>query len=154
MLIAVVLQAVATLLAGMITWLVWGPAHAVSLLAGGGSIVVPNALLALRLRSSAPRHAPVVLVVGEFIKVGLSVLLLWLCYRFIAELSWGALIAGVVVALKALLLAPWAQSLVDRAQARHMEQQDQVVAVITREHDDDSIGTKTTRTTRTTRPHD
>lgn len=159
MLIAVVLQAVATLLAGMITWLVWGPAHAVSLLAGGGSIVVPNALLALRLRSSAPRHAPVVLVVGEFIKVGLSVLLLWLCYRVIAELSWGALIAGVVVALKALLLAPWAQSLVDRAQARDMEQQDQeqqdqVVAVITREHDEDSIGTKTTRTTRTTRPHD
>ena len=150
MLIAVVLQAVATLLAGMITWLVWGPAHAVSLVAGGGSIVVPNALLALRLKSSAPRQAPVVLMVGEFIKVGLSVLLLWLSYRVIADLSWGALIVGVVVALKALLLAPWAQSVVDRDEARRMEKQDQMVAVNKREQDEDSIGTKTT----TTRPHD
>ncbi len=151
MLTAVVLQAVVTLLAGMITWLLWGPAQAVSLLAGGGSIVVPNALLALRLRSSAPRHAPVVLMVGEFVKVGLSVLLLWLSYRVIAELSWGGLIVGIVVALKALLLAPWAQSLVDRAQAGRMEKQDQVVAVNRREKNEERIEA---RTTRTARPND
>jgi F0F1-type ATP synthase assembly protein I len=123
---AISLQAAFTLMAGMIAWLIWGSTQAVSLVAGGSSIVVPNALLALRLWSSAPSHAPVVLMVGEFVKVGVSVLMLWLSYRVIENLSWGALIAGVVVALKALLLTPWAQSIVDRAQARRIERQDRV----------------------------
>lgn len=106
-----------TLLAGMVVWLVWGPLHALSLVAGGGSIVVPNALLALRLKTSPPRFAPVVLLVGEFLKIGLSVLLLWLSYRWIEGMSWGALIVGVILALKALLLTPWCQRLWDQYQA-------------------------------------
>ncbi len=42
MLIAVAVQAFVTLLAGMFSWLVWGPVVALSLVAGGGSIVVPH----------------------------------------------------------------------------------------------------------------
>ena len=117
MLIAVALQALITLLAGLVVWLVWSPIHALSLAAGGGSIVVPNALLALRLKTSPPRFAPVVLLVGEFLKIGLSVFLLWLSYRWIEGLSWGALIAGVILALKALLLTPWCQRLWDQYRA-------------------------------------
>lgn len=116
-LIAVALQAVVTLLAGMVTWLLVGPLHAVSLLAGGGSIVIPNGLLALRLKASPPRFAPVVLLVGEFVKIGLSVLLLWMAYRWIAGLSWGALIVGVILALQALLLTPWVQRWADQRDA-------------------------------------
>ncbi|MEN9759202.1 MAG: hypothetical protein RLZZ281_913 [Pseudomonadota bacterium] len=117
MLVAVMLQAVITLLAGMITWLVVGPIQALSLVAGGGSIVIPNGLLAMRLRASQPQFAPVVLLVGEFVKILLSVGLLWLAYRWIEGLSWGALIVGVILALKALLLTPWAQRAVDQWQA-------------------------------------
>lgn len=117
MLIAVLLQAAVTLLAGAITWLVWGPLAAVSLVAGGGSIAVPNALLALRVKTSQPQFAPVVLLVGEFVKIGLSVFLLWLSYRWIEGLLWGALIAGVILALQSLLLVPWLQGVWDRRQA-------------------------------------
>ena len=116
-LIAVALQALITLLAGLVVWLVWGPLHGLSLVAGGGSIAVPNALLALRLITSPPRLAPIVLLVGEFLKIGLSVFLLWLSYRWIEGLSWGALILGVILALKALLLTPWCQRLWDQYQA-------------------------------------
>lgn len=63
------------------------------------------------------QFAPVVLLVGEFVKILLSVGLLWLAYRWIEGLSWGALIVGVILALKALLLTPWAQRAVDRWQA-------------------------------------
>lgn len=117
MLVAVTLQAVITLVAGMIAWLAVGPIQALSLVAGGGSIVIPNGLLAMRLRASQPQTAPVVLLVGEFVKILLSVGLLWLAYRWIEGLSWGALIVGLVLALKALLLTPWVQRAVDQRQA-------------------------------------
>jgi F0F1-type ATP synthase assembly protein I len=117
-LIAVLLQFAITLLAGAVTWLVWGPLAAVSLVAGGGSIAVPNAVLALRLKTSQPQFAPVVLLVGEFVKIGLSVMLLWLSYRWIEGLSWGALIAGLILALQSLLAVPWLQGIWDRRRAR------------------------------------
>lgn len=120
MLVAVALQAVVTLLAGIITWLMISPLHALSLVAGGGSIVIPNGLLALRLRTSQPRFAPVVLLVGEFVKIALSVGLLWLAYRWIEGLSWGALLVGVILALKALLLTPWAQRWLDQQHAQRL----------------------------------
>jgi ATP synthase protein I len=116
-LIAVALQALVTLLAGLFSWLVWGPLVALSLVAGGGSIVVPNALLAMRVKASRPQSAPVVLLVGEFVKIGLSVLLLWLAYRWIEGLSWPGLIFGLVLALQSLLLAPWANAQVDKWRA-------------------------------------
>jgi ATP synthase protein I len=116
-LIAVALQALVTLLAGLFSWLVWGPLVALSLVAGGGSIVVPNALLAMRVKASRPPYAPAVLLVGEFVKIGLSVLLLWLSYRWIEGLSWPGLIFGLVLALQSLLLAPWANAQVDKWRA-------------------------------------
>lgn len=115
--IAVLLQAFITLLAGIATWLGGGPLYAVSLVAGGGSIVIPNALLALRLSTSQPRFAPVVLLIGEFVKIALSIVLLWLAYRWIPDLSWGALIVGVVLALKIVWITPWVQGWLDRRRA-------------------------------------
>lgn len=117
MLIAVALQALVTLLAGLFSWLVWGSLVALSLVAGGGSIVVPNALLAMRVKASRPQSAPAVLLVGEFVKIGLSVLLLWLAYRWIEGLSWPGLIFGLVLALQSLLLAPWVTAQVDKWRA-------------------------------------
>jgi ATP synthase protein I len=115
--IAVLLQVLVTLLAGIATWLGWGSLHAVSLVAGGGSIAIPNALLALRLSTSQPRFAPVVLLIGEFLKIGLSILLLWMAYRWIPGMSWGALIVGVILALKIVWLTPWIQGQMDRRKA-------------------------------------
>ena len=52
---------------------------------------------------------------------GLSVLLLWAASQWIAGLSWGALIVGVILALKVLLLTPWVQSVADRRSAAQAE---------------------------------
>ncbi|MFM7965330.1 MAG: ATP synthase subunit I [Betaproteobacteria bacterium] len=117
MLIAVGLQAVITLLSGVLVWLVWGPMQALSLVAGGGAIVIPNALLAIMIIASPRPAVPVVLLVGELIKVGLSVLLLWVSYRFIEQLSWGALIVGIIAALLSVLLVPWCQQRFDQRSA-------------------------------------
>lgn len=121
MLIAVLLQAAITILAGVVVGLIWGPLVGLSLVAGGGSIVLPNALLAIRLKMSRPESAPMVLLIGEFIKIGLSVLLLWAASQWIVGLSWGALIVGVILALKVLLLTPWVQSAADRRSAAKAE---------------------------------
>jgi ATP synthase protein I len=114
---AVLIQAAVTLLAATVAWIGWGFSAGLSLFAGGCAIVLPNALLALRLQLGRPEHAPVTLLVGEFVKIGLSVLLLWAAYRWIEALSWGALILGLVLALKALLLAPWAIMQLDKWRA-------------------------------------
>ena len=111
------IQAAVTLLATIVAWWGWGFTTALSLAAGGASIVVPNALLALRLRLAKPEHAPAVLLVGEFVKIGLSVLLLWIAYRWIENLSWGGLIIGLILALQALLLTPWVTEVLDRQRA-------------------------------------
>ena len=81
------LQAAITVLAGIIAWLIWGPLVGLSLVAGGGSIALPNALLAIRLKMSRPQSAPMVLLIGEFVKIGLSVLLLWTASQWIAGVS-------------------------------------------------------------------
>ena len=120
MLTAVITQAVGTLIAGFIAWLVWGPIVGLSLVAGGGSIAIPNALLALRLIASRPEVGPIVFIIGEPIKIALSVLLLWAAVHWIEDLSWLGLISGLVLALKSLLLTPWIQGYLDRRQADRM----------------------------------
>jgi len=111
---AVVTQAVCTLIAGLIAWLVWGPFVGLSLVAGGVSIALPNALLALRLSAGRPEAGPMVLLIGEPIKIGLSVLLMWAAVRWIEGLSWLGLLSGIVLALKSLLPVPWIQGYLDR----------------------------------------
>jgi len=117
---AVITQTVGTLIAGFIAWLVWGPIVGLSLVAGGGSIAIPNALLALRLIASRPEVGPIVFIIGEPIKIALSVLLLWAAVHWIEDLSWLGLISGLVLALKSLLLTPWIQGYIDRRQADRM----------------------------------
>jgi F0F1-type ATP synthase assembly protein I len=77
-------------------------------------------LLALRLIASRPEVGPIVLIIGEPIKIALSVLLLWAAVHWIEDLSWLGLISGLVLALKLLLLTPWIQSHLDRRQADRM----------------------------------
>jgi F0F1-type ATP synthase assembly protein I len=117
---AVITQTVGTLIAGFIAWLVWGPIVGLSVVAGGGSIAIPNALLALRLIASRPEVGPIVFIIGEPIKIALSVLLLWAAVHWIEDLSWLGLISGLVLALKSLLLTPWIQGYLDRRQADRM----------------------------------
>jgi len=105
---AVLLQIVATLVVAVIAGILAGKHGAVSAALGGVAIVLPNSLFALRLfvESRKPGGAsPAVFFIGEFMKVAATIVLLAAAASLYRDLHWLALIAGLVVALKANLLA-------------------------------------------------
>ncbi len=92
--------------------LAWGLASAVagqSLLMGGIAVALPNTLfalwLAMRMRVASAASAPAVMA-GEMLKLGLTLMLLIAVARQSQEqLSWPALLIGMIVALKGHWLA-------------------------------------------------
>lgn len=108
MLRAVLLQFVVTLfvVAGAGLW--EGTNGAVSAALGGAAIFLPNLLFALKLHMqarSANGVSPVSFFLGEIIKVGSTVLLLVLAAKFYGDLSWLALLLGLIAATIANLFA-------------------------------------------------
>jgi len=81
-----------------------------SVILGGAACVVPNLLFMIRLMTrsgpmgtaNAPSAAGFLL--GEFLKLGLTVALLFVIVRLYPELNWLAFIVGVVVSLKSYLV--------------------------------------------------
>jgi len=105
---AVLLQVAATLVVAVIAGLLAGKHGAVSAALGGAVVVLPNALFALRLFAESRKPdgpSPAGFFVGEFMKVAATIALLALAANLYQEMRWLALIAGLVVALKANLLA-------------------------------------------------
>ena len=102
---AVLHQSVATLIvagfAGI--WLGWHGAVSAGL--GGAAIVIPNLFFALSLWAAARSGRASVgrFVAGEFIKVAATLALLVIVAGAYRDLHWLALLAGMVVALKANL---------------------------------------------------
>ena len=107
MLRLVSLQLLATIVAGCIAGLVGGWPAAVSATLGGFCCVVPNALFALRLFANARRPGganPMTFMVGEFIKIALTLTLLGVTAWLYHDLNWLALICGFIVALKSYII--------------------------------------------------
>ncbi len=105
---AVLLQSVAMLIVAIVAGLLAGKTAAASAALGGLAIVLPNGLFALRLFVEGRKPggaAPAVFLIGEFIKVAATLALLVLAAKLYRDMHWLALIAGLVVALKANLLA-------------------------------------------------
>ena len=105
---AVLLQVAATLVVAVIAGILAGKHGAVSAALGGAAIVLPNSLFALRLfaESRKPGGAsPAAFFIGEFMKVAATIALLAAAASLYRDMHWLALIAGLVVALKANLLA-------------------------------------------------
>ena len=73
---------------------------------GGLCCVVPNGLFALRLFSAAQRGAanPTTFMVGEFIKIALTLTLLGVTAWLYRDLNWLALLCGFIVALKSYII--------------------------------------------------
>lgn len=101
-------QAVAGAVVALLAWLIAGQSAALSALAGSAAYFVPNFLFALRLlvaTLSSKGSNPAIFLLGEILKVGAVVGLLWL----IADLGgdrvqWLAVLAGLVAVLKGYLL--------------------------------------------------
>ena len=107
----VALQWAVVLALSAAAWVWPGRAGALSLLAGGAAVAVPNALLALWL-TLRMRRAGVVsaarLLAGEALKIGLTIGMLAAVARtWQPAVVWPALIVGVIAALKAQWLALW-----------------------------------------------
>ncbi|WP_424193150.1 ATP synthase subunit I [Ampullimonas aquatilis] len=106
MLQLVLLQCFAIVLTSLVLLIVFGQHAAVSLMLGGGACILPTALFAFRLWLDAkkPQGAnPATFLLGEFVKVGLTVLLLFLSIKFYSGMVWPAFIGGLVIALKSYL---------------------------------------------------
>ncbi len=107
MLRLVSLQLLATVVAGVIAGLVAGWPAAISAMLGGFCCVVPNGLFALRLFANARRPGganPMTFMVGEFIKIALTLTLLGVTAWLYHDLNWLALICGFIVALKSYII--------------------------------------------------
>ena len=102
---AVFHQIVATLIVAGIAWFWVGVHAALSAGLGGAAIAVPNLLFALSLwaRTRSGRASVGGFLVGEFIKVAVTLALLVIVAGAYRELHWLALLAGLFVALKANL---------------------------------------------------
>lgn len=107
MLRLVLLQLLTTALAGIVAGMLGGVHALVSALLGGLCCVVPNGLLALRLYSNARRPGvinPMSFLIGEFIKIALTIALLGAVVWLYRDLNWLALIAAFIVALKSYII--------------------------------------------------
>lgn len=108
MLKAVLLQLGATLLAVVISGAFFGMRGALSAAGGGLACVLPSWLFALRLAAMTRRTGTATVtafVAGEFIKIASTVGLLVLVWAVYPDLHWGALLIGLILALKANLFA-------------------------------------------------
>ena len=106
MLRIVSLQLMATVVAGIVAALLGGLPAMLSAMLGGLCAVVPNALFALRLFSAAKRGQanPMTFMVGEFIKIALTVTLLGVTAWLYRDLNWLALMCGFIVVLKSYII--------------------------------------------------
>jgi len=108
---AIALQWAVIIVCAALAWIWPGPSGALSLLAGGVAVAVPNALLAAWLTLRVYRTGTVgiaSMLSGELLKLGMTVALLVIVVGAMKpQIAWLALIVGVVVALKAQWLAVW-----------------------------------------------
>jgi ATP synthase protein I len=107
MLRVILLQLATTIVAGLIAGLLGGTPALISALLGGLCCVVPNGLFALRLFANAQKPGganPMSFLIGEFIKITLTVALLGAIAWLYHGLNWLALIVGFIVALKSYII--------------------------------------------------
>lgn len=109
----VVWQVVAGGLAALVAWLLVGRVEvAASVGYGALSVILPAAVLArgMARQTGAAGAALVRFFVWELVKVVLTVAMLVAAPRLVPHLSWLALLAGLVVAMKVYLVAMWLHS--------------------------------------------
>ena len=112
-------QVLVGLLAGVLGWLFTRSVPvASSVLYGAASVVIPTALMAWGMTSSALSRkasghvisAFMSFVLWEGVKLLLSVAMLWSAPRIVPDLNWLALLAGLVVVLKVYWFGFWIQT--------------------------------------------
>ena len=97
-------QALLGSVVAILAWLIAGVDAGLSALAGAGTYFGPNAIFALRLYLATFRpggSGPVLFLVGEMLKIGAAVGLLWLVARVGGDrVQWLAVLVGLIAVLK------------------------------------------------------
>jgi len=107
MLRLVSLQLMVTAVAGVVAGLLGGWAAMLSAVLGGMCCVVPNGIMAVRLFASSTKKGgpgPAAFFIWEFVKIALTLALLYATARLYHDLNWLALLGGFIVALKSYLI--------------------------------------------------
>jgi len=101
-------QALLGLVVASLAWLIAGADAGLSALAGAGTYFVPNAIFALRLYVATFRpggSGPILFLIGEMLKVGAAVGLLWVVARVGGDrVQWLAVLVGLIAVLKGYVL--------------------------------------------------
>jgi ATP synthase protein I len=111
----VAFQAMVAAGAALLVWFWSGRSPlALSLAYGGLAVVVPSALFARgltgRLSSLNAGSAVTGFFLWEFVKIALTLAMLLAAPRLVEDLSWPALLAGLVLTMKVVWLSVWMQS--------------------------------------------
>ena len=105
----VVAQCFVGLLVFVVAWWVSGQAAAVSAVYGALAVIIPAALFARGLTSRVSSSNAGAAVFGfflwEMVKIGLTVALLVAAPRMVSDLSWPAMLVGLVVTMKVYWVA-------------------------------------------------
>jgi ATP synthase protein I len=103
-------QLVAAVLVGLLAWLFTGRVPVVvSALYGAMAVVIPAALFAHGLTSRVSSVNPGAAVFGfflwEMVKIALTVAMLFAATRLVTDLSWPAMLVGLIVTMKVYWVA-------------------------------------------------
>ena len=106
----ITVQMVVGVVAALIGWLITGrSAVAWSMLYGAATVVVPGALMARgmtsKLTSVAAGSSAVSFMLWEFVKIGVSVVMLIVAGKIVQPLVWPALLVAMVVCMKVYWVA-------------------------------------------------
>ena len=106
--LAVWFQGLAGLMVAMLCWVLGDISAGLSSLAGSAAYFLPNSIFALRLWVATYRPngaSPELFLVGEILKVGAAVGLLWLIAHWGGEqVKWLAVLVGLIATLKGYIL--------------------------------------------------
>jgi ATP synthase protein I len=101
-------QALLGLVVAILAWLIADVDAGLSALAGAGTYFVPNMIFALRLYLATFRPGgsrPMLFLVGEMLKIGAAVGLLWLVAQVGGDrVQWLAVLVGLIAVLKGYVL--------------------------------------------------
>ena len=102
------------LVACLAWWLSGKPAVGWSALYGAMAVVIPGALFARGLMSRVTTINPAAAVTGfflwEMVKIGLVLAMLFAAPRLVKDLSWPAMLVGLVVTMKVVWLVLWLEA--------------------------------------------
>ena len=112
-------QAGGGLLTAVVCWLTTGQVSiGWSALYGGAAVVLPGALFARGLTSRVTLMNPAAAVTGfflwEMVKIGLVLAMLFAAPKLVSNLSWPAMLIGLVVTMKVVWLVIWLEAKVRR----------------------------------------